>query len=286
MAGRAQPAQILLAVDEFSAVARRLPIWQLYERARSLGLAVQVSAQSWHGLAPEEGDRYRIASAAEGGIWLLRSAHPEPVAALAGQRKAADTTRYLLGFPAGAGRAAPGCGTSRSWIPRSSARSTSARPPTSTAAASPIRRSNGLSPGLPRWRPARDRRSRRPRRRRPEPPDRPGAPDSRRAARRQRVPGPGVRPRARARPARDADDRPRPVPRTRPGAQPGTRRRRRPRPPGAASRPRPIRTAPTAAIPPTFAAAAAAYAALRTPDGRGEALADLLAPGDTISPRP
>jgi hypothetical protein len=31
-------------VDEFSAVARRLPIWQLYERARSLGLAVQVSA--------------------------------------------------------------------------------------------------------------------------------------------------------------------------------------------------------------------------------------------------
>jgi len=25
-------------------VSRRLPIWQLYERARSLGLAVQVSA--------------------------------------------------------------------------------------------------------------------------------------------------------------------------------------------------------------------------------------------------
>ncbi len=97
--GPAQPAQVLLAVDEFSAVARRLPIWQLYERARSLGLAVQVSAQSWHGLAPDEGDRYRIASAAEGGIWLLRSAHPEPVTALAGQRKAADTTRYLLGFP-------------------------------------------------------------------------------------------------------------------------------------------------------------------------------------------
>ena len=38
--------QVLLAVDEFSAVARRLPIWQLFERARSLGLAVQVSAQS------------------------------------------------------------------------------------------------------------------------------------------------------------------------------------------------------------------------------------------------
>jgi hypothetical protein len=91
--------QVLLAVDEFSAVSRRLPIWQLYERARSLGMAVQVSAQSWHGLAPAESDRYRIAAAAEGGIWLLRSAHPEPVTALAGQRQAIDTSRYLLGFP-------------------------------------------------------------------------------------------------------------------------------------------------------------------------------------------
>jgi hypothetical protein len=90
---------VLLAVDEFSAVARRLPIWQLYERARSLGLAVQVSAQSWHGLAPAEDDRYRIASAAEGGIWLLRTPLPEPVTGLAGQRKAVHTTRQLLGFP-------------------------------------------------------------------------------------------------------------------------------------------------------------------------------------------
>jgi hypothetical protein len=91
--------QVLLAVDEFSAVARRLPIWQLYERARSLGLVVQVSAQSWHGLAPAEADRYRIAATAEGGIWLLRTAHPEPVTGLAGQRKTVDTTRRLLGFP-------------------------------------------------------------------------------------------------------------------------------------------------------------------------------------------
>src|SRR5215469_8260028 len=64
--------QVLLAVDEFSAVSRRLPIWQLYERARSLGLAVQVSAQSWHGLAAREDDRYRLAATAEGGIWLMR----------------------------------------------------------------------------------------------------------------------------------------------------------------------------------------------------------------------
>ncbi|MGH3274223.1 MAG: hypothetical protein ACRDNZ_07835, partial [Streptosporangiaceae bacterium] len=90
--------EVLLAVDEFSAVSRRLPIWSLYERARSLGLAVQVSAQSWHGLAPDDTARYRIASAAEGGIWLLRTPHPEPVTGLAGARPAVATSRRLTGF--------------------------------------------------------------------------------------------------------------------------------------------------------------------------------------------
>jgi len=91
--------EILLAVDEFSAVSRRLPIWQLYERARSLGLAVQVSAQSWHGLGVAEDERNRIAATAEGGIWLLRTPQPEPVIALAGTRKQVDTTRQLRRFP-------------------------------------------------------------------------------------------------------------------------------------------------------------------------------------------
>ncbi len=91
--------EILLAVDEFSAVSRRLPVWQLYERARSLGLAVQVSAQSWPGLAADEDERYRIVAAADGGIWLLRTPYPEPVAALAGTRKLTDTTRWLTGIP-------------------------------------------------------------------------------------------------------------------------------------------------------------------------------------------
>lgn len=91
--------EVLLAVDEFSAVSRRLPIWQLYERARSLGLAVQVSAQSWHGLAADADERYRIASAADGGIWLLRTPHPEPLAALAGSARTIDTSRTLTGFP-------------------------------------------------------------------------------------------------------------------------------------------------------------------------------------------
>jgi len=45
VSGPGRDADVLLAVDEFSAVSRRLPIWALYERARSLGLAVQVSAE-------------------------------------------------------------------------------------------------------------------------------------------------------------------------------------------------------------------------------------------------
>jgi hypothetical protein len=89
--------EILLAVDEFSAVSRRLPVWQLYERARSLGLAVQVSAQSWEGLAADDDERYRIAASADGGVWLLRTPHPEPLAALAGTRKVTQTSRRLLG---------------------------------------------------------------------------------------------------------------------------------------------------------------------------------------------
>lgn len=91
--------EVLLAVDEFSAVSRRLPIWQLYERARALGLAVQVSAQSWQGLGASDDERRRIAASAEGGIWLLRTPDPEPIAAFAGTRRVVDTTRRLARFP-------------------------------------------------------------------------------------------------------------------------------------------------------------------------------------------
>ncbi len=92
--------EILLCVDEFSAVSRRLPIWRLYERARSLGLAVQVSAQSWEGLARTEDERQRVAATAEGGIWLLRTPRPGPVTELAGTRSAVETTRRLDGLGA------------------------------------------------------------------------------------------------------------------------------------------------------------------------------------------
>jgi hypothetical protein len=142
--GPGSQREILLAVDEFSAVSRRLPIWQLYERARSLGLAVQVSAQSWPGLAPRDDDRYRIAAAADGGIWLLRTPHPEPATALAGSHRSADTSRRLLGAALWGHE-----GTNRSPTPPSSAASTPGRPPISTAAASPSSRSNASSPHPP-----------------------------------------------------------------------------------------------------------------------------------------
>jgi hypothetical protein len=89
--------EILLAVDEYSAVSRRLPIWRLQERARSLGVAIQVSAQSWEGLAAIEDERLRVAATAEGGIWLLRTPRPEPVVALAGTRPVVKTSRHLSG---------------------------------------------------------------------------------------------------------------------------------------------------------------------------------------------
>jgi len=91
----ASQREILLSVDEFSSVSRRLPIWRLYERARSLGLAVQVTAQSWEGLGHTDDDRNRVAATAEGGIWLLRTPRPEPVTDLAGTRTAVWTTRVL-----------------------------------------------------------------------------------------------------------------------------------------------------------------------------------------------
>ena len=43
---RAEPRAMLLAADDYSAVSGRVPISNLYERGRSLGIGVQVSAQS------------------------------------------------------------------------------------------------------------------------------------------------------------------------------------------------------------------------------------------------
>ena len=120
--------EVLLAVDEFSAVSRRLPVWQLYERARSLGLAVQVSAQSWQGLAagedvqvPDRGVRRRRHLAAA-------HAAPRAVVALAANRKVIDAARRLLGARCGAITARHRSGAPRCSTRTSPARSTSAGP--------------------------------------------------------------------------------------------------------------------------------------------------------------
>src|SRR6201999_3713782 len=91
------PRTILLAADDYSAVSRRVPLSNLYERGRSLGLGVQVSAQSWEGLGADEDERKRIASTADGGIWLLQPPAPEPLVPLAGTRRVLESGRKLLG---------------------------------------------------------------------------------------------------------------------------------------------------------------------------------------------
>jgi hypothetical protein len=76
----AEPRAILLACDDYSAVSGRVPLWQLYERGRSLGVGVQVSAQSWQGLGRDDDERRRIAATADGGIWLMHTPTPSPSA--------------------------------------------------------------------------------------------------------------------------------------------------------------------------------------------------------------
>jgi hypothetical protein len=93
----AEPRAILLACDDYSAVSGRVPLWQLYERGRSLGIGVQVSAQSWHGLGATDDERYRIAATADGGIWLMRTPYPEPVSQLAGTRRVIETATKVVG---------------------------------------------------------------------------------------------------------------------------------------------------------------------------------------------
>ena len=93
----AERRAILLAADDYSAVSRRVPISNLYERGRSLGLGVQVSAQSWQGLGRDDDERYRIAATADGGIWLMSTPHPQPVVELAGTRRVLESAHKLAG---------------------------------------------------------------------------------------------------------------------------------------------------------------------------------------------
>jgi uncharacterized protein DUF87 len=88
---------MLLAADDYSAVSARVPLSNLYERGRSLGIGVQVSAQSWQGLGATEDERYRIATTADGGVFVLQTPHPEPLVALAGMRRVLETAHKVIG---------------------------------------------------------------------------------------------------------------------------------------------------------------------------------------------
>ena len=94
----AEPRAILLAADDYSAVSRRVPLSNLYERGRSLGIGVQVSAQSWQGLGRDDDERYRIAATADGGIWVLQHpATPSRWPRWPGTRRVLETAHKLVG---------------------------------------------------------------------------------------------------------------------------------------------------------------------------------------------
>jgi hypothetical protein len=92
-----EPRAMLLAADDYSAVSGRVSLSNLYERGRSLGIGVQVSAQSWQGLGQSQDERYRIAVTADGGVWVLHTPYPEPLTQLAGMRRVLDTAHRLIG---------------------------------------------------------------------------------------------------------------------------------------------------------------------------------------------
>jgi hypothetical protein len=92
-----EPRAMMLAADDYSAISGRVPVSSLYERGRSLGIGVQVSAQSWQGLGRDEDERYRIAATADGGIFVLHTPHPEPLSQLAGKRRVLETAHRLIG---------------------------------------------------------------------------------------------------------------------------------------------------------------------------------------------
>jgi hypothetical protein len=92
-----QRRKIMLAADDYSAVSRRVSLSSLYERGRSLGLGLMVSAQSWEGLGRDEDERRRITRTADGGLWVMRTPGPEELIAHAGTTRTLESARKLLG---------------------------------------------------------------------------------------------------------------------------------------------------------------------------------------------
>ncbi|HEY2666989.1 MAG TPA: type IV secretion system DNA-binding domain-containing protein [Actinomycetota bacterium] len=99
---KAQARRVLLVVDEFSALESAADAAHLFERLRSFGAAVIVSAQGYAGLGAAAD---RILDAAET-LVLHRCADPERLVARAGTVPRVEHTRYLPSHavPPGAGR--------------------------------------------------------------------------------------------------------------------------------------------------------------------------------------
>ena len=93
---------MLLVVDEFSALESAADAAHLFERLRSFGAAVIISAQGYAGLGAAAD---RILDAAQT-LVLHRCADPERLVARAGTVPRVEHTRYLPGRdgPGGAGR--------------------------------------------------------------------------------------------------------------------------------------------------------------------------------------
>lgn len=90
--------QILMAVDEFSAVAdgkTRAVKW--VERLRKAGVGSWWIAQTWQGLGYDDDARTGLVSAASGGSLLGRTTNPEQIANIYGTRRKFDFSRKLIG---------------------------------------------------------------------------------------------------------------------------------------------------------------------------------------------
>ena len=99
--------RVLLIVDEFSALESTADAAPLFERLRSFGAAVVVSAQGYAGLGPAAD---RILDAAQT-LVLHRSADPERLISRAGTVPRLEHTRYLEPGAGGGPTGRPGPGT-------------------------------------------------------------------------------------------------------------------------------------------------------------------------------
>ena len=140
-----EPRAMLLAADDYSAVSGKVPLSNLYERGRSLGIGVQVSAQSWQGLGMNEDERYKIAGTADGGIFVLHVPFPRRWSPRR-HRGRCWTPRANPSAAPGAVKGPPASGAPGPPTPTSSAAWKSARRATSSAARPPSSRSPGPGP--------------------------------------------------------------------------------------------------------------------------------------------